>query len=415
MNANRRQFLGSTFKAAALLSLAPRVPPLLCRAAAAIEPGRAGGGQTALVVVQLSGGNDGLNCVAPYSDDVYARSRPTLRLGPGDVLKIDDRIGLHPAMRACRRLYDERAFSVIQGVGYPDSSRDHPEAERAWHTARPDDPGHATGWAGRYADGAAAGGAAAVPVAFVDVTRPTFAVRSASVVVPVVRAAEDLTLRAMPGDAADAEAARRLSAAGDPGHPLLDHVRAASAAAVEMSGRVRRALAATPPARYPATQFARRLHATACLVRAETGIRIYYTVLGGDGFGGFDNHAIQKENHAALLAQFSEAVGAFVDDLRRDGLADRVTLMTISEFGRTVSENGRRGTGHGAAAPVFLAGGRLRGGLIGEHPDLHHLDRDAPTHHTDFRRVYATMLGPWLGADADRILGGHFDPVPCLA
>ena len=413
MNATRRQFFGSTFRTAALLSIAPRVPPFLCRAAAALDPERAGGGPTALVVVQLSGGNDGLNCVAPYSDDIYARSRPTLRLGAGEVLKIDDRVGLHPAMRACRRLYDERAFSIIQGVGYPDSSREHPEAERAWQSARPDDAAHPTGWAGQYADDAIAGGRIAVPVAFVDVTRPPFAVRSASALVPVVRAAEDLARRALPGE--NEEEARLLTTAGEAGNPLLDHVRAASAAAFEMSRRVRRALAVTALARYPATQFAQRLQAIACLVRADVGIRIYYTVLGGDGFGGFDNHAIQKENHAALLAQFSEAIGAFIDDLRRDRLADRVTLMTVSEFGRTVSENGRRGTGHGAAAPVFLAGGRLKGGLIGEHPDLRNLDNDALRHHIDFRRIYATMLGPWLGADADGILGTHFDPVACLA
>lgn len=391
----------------ALVSLVPGIPAWGRHGAAAAEGETAGAGARALVVVQLSGGNDGLNCVVPYADDVYARSRTTLRIGPREALRIDDHLGFHPAMAACRRLYDEGRFSVIQGVGYPKSSRNHPEAERDWQTARPGDAWHPTGWAGSFADLAHIARPQGIPVVFVDPSSRPIAVRGEHAIVPSVRSVADLTFRAPPGASGPT--------AGKDGNPLLEHVRAAAATAISTSDRVRRALAATPPDRYPPTQFAKRLHATACLIRADVGIRIFYTVLGGDGFGGFDNHANQKENHAALLAQFSGAVAAFMDDLSRDGLADRVVLMTMSEFGRTVGENGRRGTGHGAAAPVFLAGGRLKGGLIGSHPDLRDLDNDAPRVRTDFRRVYATMLGPWLGADPEPILGGRFDPLPCLA
>ena len=144
------------------------------------------------------------------------------------------------------------------------------------------------------------------------------------------------------------------------------------------------------------------------MIRAESGFRIFYTDHGGDGFGGFDNHASQKENHAALLKQFSEAVAAFVADLEEDGLDDRVVLMTVSEFGRTVTENGRGGTDHGAAGPIFLAGGALPGGIIGAHPRLDDLDRDALRFHTDFRAVYATVLEKWLGIKSPPILGGQF-------
>ena len=408
MSTTRRRFLGGAACASTMLALAPGLPGLVRRAAAAAGTGPGADGPTSLVVVRLSGGNDGLNCVVPYADDVYARSRTTLRLGARDVLKIDDQLGFHPAMTACRRLYDEGLFGVLQGVGYPRSSRNHPEAERDWSTARPGDTAVPTGWVGRYADLC---GPASVPAVFVGPIAPPMAIRAERAIVPPVRAVEDLTLRGAPDD--DARRAAE-DGAGPAAGALLRHVRNVSDAAREAGRKIRSAAAATPPGRFPATQFAQRLRAVASLIRADLGIRVYFTELGGDGFGGFDNHANQKENHAALLAQFSDGVGAFIDDLRRDGLVRRVLLMTVSEFGRTLGENGRHGTGHGAAAPVFVAGGRIKGGLTGPHPDLRRLDNDAPPCHTDFRRVFATVLRTWLGANADAVLGAPFEPVDFL-
>ncbi len=137
----------------------------------------------------------------------------------------------------------------------------------------------------------------------------------------------------------------------------------------------------------------------------------YYVELAGGEIGGFDTHGGQADNHAALLHQFSEAVAAFMDDLKRDKLVDRVLLLTFSEFGRTVQENGRRGTDHGSAAPMFLVGGRVKGGLIGADPNLTDLENGGQKHHTDFRRVYATVLERWLGFDSQAVLGGRFEPV----
>jgi len=151
------------------------------------------------------------------------------------------------------------------------------------------------------------------------------------------------------------------------------------------------------------------------LIRADVGIRILHTELGGAGFGGFDNHANQRGNHGALLRQLSDAVAAFVEDLRKNRLLDRVLLMTFSEFGRTLKENGRRGTGHGAAAPMFLVGGRLAGGLIGPHPSLADPDdKGGLKFHTDFRRVFATVLDSWLGFDSLTILGDRYEAVDLL-
>jgi uncharacterized protein (DUF1501 family) len=141
------------------------------------------------------------------------------------------------------------------------------------------------------------------------------------------------------------------------------------------------------------------------------GIRIYFVELGGGGIGGFDTHANQAANHGALLRELAESTSAFVDDLNHDRLLDSVLVMTFSEFGRTLAESGRRGTNHGAAAPMFMIGSRVKGGLWGAHPSLTDLDVDSPKFHTDFRRVYATVLERWLNLKSEKILPPGFAPL----
>ena len=168
-------------------------------------------------------------------------------------------------------------------------------------------------------------------------------------------------------------------------------------------------------AEYPSFGLAGNLRTIAQLIRADVGIRIFFAELGGGGIGGFDNHANQLGNHCALLHQMSESLAAFIDDLKSDKLLDRVLLMTFSEFGRTVRENGRRGTGHGAAAPIFLAGGRLKQNLVGAHPSLTDLDNGALKFHTDFRSVYATVLDKWLGFESRIILDKQYELLDILS
>jgi uncharacterized protein (DUF1501 family) len=167
---------------------------------------------------------------------------------------------------------------------------------------------------------------------------------------------------------------------------------------------------------YPNTPFGADLRIVAQLIEANVGLRIFSTDAGGGGdIGAFDNHAGQKDNHAALLRQLSQAVAAFVDDLNGRGLLDRVVLTTFSEFGRTIKENGRHGTDHGSAAPMLLVGGQVRPGLIGEHPSMTETENGGPKHHTDFRRVYAALLDDWLGIDSQLVLGEKFEPIKLLA
>ena len=204
--------------------------------------------------------------------------------------------------------------------------------------------------------------------------------------------------------------------AGATANPLQDMVSSATQAAEAMSQRVEAVLSAdSSAATYPSLTLAQQLHMVAQLIRADLGIRIYFVELGGGGIGGFDNHANQRDNHAALLREMSASIAAFMSDLKRENLMSRVLLMTFSEFGRTLSENGRRGTDHGAAAPVFLVGGRVQGGLHGKHPSLTELDQDALKFQVDYRCLYATVLQRWLGFDARPILGESYDTIDVIA
>jgi uncharacterized protein (DUF1501 family) len=289
-----------------------------------------------------------------------------------------------------------------------------------WQTARPHQPHCQTGWLGRAVDSVYEPEDVSVPAVFVgEIPRP-LTLNAENAVVPSLRSLKQYTLHTMPGTAGGDAHQRRpadlaqLAVAGEK-DPTLDFLRRSSRAAYAASRRVEAAAQAPAgTAAYPAFQLAQTLRTVAQLIRAELGIRIYYTELGGNEPGGFDTHANQRDNHGALLRQLSESVAAFVDDLKRDKLLDRVLMMTFSEFGRTVKENGRRGTDHGSAAPLFLAGGRLKGGLVGAHPNLSDLENGGQKFHTDFRRAYATALQGWLGFDSGRVLGEEFQPLDVL-
>jgi uncharacterized protein (DUF1501 family) len=410
MSQSRRTFLKSMVGNSTIVSLSPVFPAFLHRSALATS-GSEESRDTVLVVMQLSGGNDGLNTVVPYADDAYARSRTTLRLTASDVHKIDSLLGFHPQMPLFKRLFGEGHLMVVQGVGYPNSQQGHNEAMRDWHTARPNEPTCQTGWLGRAIDQADRPDQAAVPGALVAPIPLPLALGTQRAVVPSVRTSEQWTLQTSEGQPKRILEAVEQSAA-DSGNPLADLVRRGTLAAHATSRQVEDVLrGADQGVEYPAFSLAKQLKTIAELIRADLGVRIYFAEPGGGGIGGFDNHANQRDNHAALLREISKSIAAFVDDLNRAKLLDRVLLMTFSEFGRTLSENGRRGTGHGAAAPVFLAGGRLKGGLFGKHPSLTDLRGDSPRHHTDYRQVYATVLDRWLGFPSEPVLGAKYAPL----
>jgi len=408
----RRRFLQASLGTSALAPFVPGMPGVLSSSACA-APGKASD-NTILVVVQLSGGNDGLNTVVPYADDVYARNRPTLRLAAQDLHRIDDYLGFHPRMEPFSRLYKEGQLSIIQGVGSPAAQLDHDAAMRTWHSAAPDLADCPTGWLGRTADHMWKENPGESSVVFVGPIKRPFALNAERVAVPCIRTLEDLTLHKMPGVRSQQMPLREAPGTGQTS-PYLDFVRRCQSQSHANDQRIRAlAQASSNQSRYPTHGLARDLALVAQLIRADTGVRVFFTELGGGGIGGFDNHANQLGNHCALLAQLAESIAAFTDDLHRDKLLDRVLLMTFSEFGRTVKENGRRGTDHAVAAPMFLAGGRVQGGLTGRHPSLTDLDKGGLKLNIDFRQVFATVLDQWLGVTSRDILGQQFKPLDVI-
>lgn len=419
MSVSRRGFLKQSLGASALVATGASVPAFLARTAVSAHAEPHKEEDTILVVVQLAGGNDGLNTVVPYTDALYAKNRPTLRLPAGELHKIDSHLGFHPQMRAFDRLYREGLLSVLQGVGYPNPNQNHPEAMRAWQAAETTTAEAQTGWLGRAADQLYRPTSGRVPAAYVGHIPPPFAVNAEKSIVPWVQSLDQYAWRGDASARARAEAATPDAGSQktppDQGNALLQFVEKTSLTAYASSKHVEAAARAGAAfADYPNFQFAALLRTIAQLIRAQVGIRIFYTELGGNEPGGFDNHAGQALNHGALLEQLSESIAAFVRDLKRDNSFDRVLLMTFSEFGRTVLENGRRGTDHGAAQPLFVVGGKVRAGLVGRHPPLDDLDGVGLRAHTDFRRIYATILDRWLHIDSRAILGEGFSHVDFL-
>lgn len=409
----RRDFLKAALGSSAVVALGAAAPRFLVEAAARESNAQ---GETVLVVVQLSGGNDGINTVVPYGDDVYYRNRFTLALEKDKLHKLDDYHGLHPSLGGFAKLVDERRLAIVQGVGYANPNRSHFESMDIWHTARREPQGRSVGWLGRYLDAAAKARDASAPASDLSALhlgggQYPLALAALDVVAPSIRSVDQFKLQDG-GDRRLREAIEKLSATARPGDDdLLSFVQSSTAAALASSRRLQDALGKySPAAKYPGTKLAQSLSTVAQLIDAGMATRIYYVALDG-----FDTHSEQKDAHASLLAELGDAVKAFVDDLAGHHHADRVLVMSFSEFGRRVRENASRGTDHGAAAPMFLAGGKVKPGLVGKHPSMTDLDDGDLKHHTDFRQVYAAVLKNWLGWSPAEILGGEYAPADVLA
>lgn len=416
----RRKFLRTVILGGAM---APTVPTFVDRTFAALDasvrPSVAavtGKDDTILVVLQLAGGNDGLNTVVPIADDAYFRARPDLAIPAAKVLRLDDHCGLHPSLQNLARLAHEGQASIVQGVGYPNPNRSHFRATEIWHTASEVEKREAYGWLGRYCDAACGGEDPGVAIAVGD--QLPQALRSESGKAVAIGAPQDYQFHdgmdpapMEPDDDAAAPAGGSIDMLfGGTQRDLdvADFLQRTALDAVASSSKVQDILRrAHRGADYPATDLGRRLQLIARLIGGGMSSRVYYVSLGG-----FDTHANQAGAHERQLAVFDRAVGAFCRDMRDQGNFDRVLLLTFSEFGRRVGQNASGGTDHGAAAPLFLFGGALRGGLVGAHPSLTRLHRGDLVHHTDFRSVYATLLEDWLHTPSAAVLGREFGKVP---
>ncbi|MFD2608819.1 DUF1501 domain-containing protein [Deinococcus taklimakanensis] len=384
---NRRDFL----KLSALaLAATTGMPGFLARAAT--QAGHSGGDRT-LVVVQLTGGNDGLNTLVPYSNGAYYAARPNIAIAKKDVLTLTDDLGMHPALRPLAALWDAGQLAWMENVGYPNPNRSHFASMAIWHTADPAQA-QADGWIGRVAREigdpfCASNIGATTPQALTtrDFSLPSIAsVDSFQVKLPggLERAFGAMLDAPRQGEAAFvAQATRQM---------MTNTVRVQAGVKKYRSG-----------ATYPDTRFAGQLRDVARLIAAGVGQRVLYVSLGG-----FDTHAGQRGEQDDLLSQLAGGLSAFHADLKVQGLAGKVVVMGFSEFGRRVAENDSAGTDHGQGSVMFALGQGVRGGIHGSSPDLEDLDQGDIKYRQDFRGVYAGALRDWLGLDARGILGGDF-------
>lgn len=386
-----------------------------------------------LIVIQLGGGNDGLNMVIPFGMPEYYKARPGIGVEQKDVLKLSkaDGIGLHPQMTAMRELYDDGLLAVLQGVGYPNPNRSHFKSMDIWQTADLNATGD--GWLGKYCDSECCGfgkgesgtkekstkpeakewdHAQGPPSLAIGRTAPL--AMQGRLIKPVAFESAELfrwtgkdvhKSLVEPYDDLNRRAEHEGANTSRPGSNADFLIRTALDAQVS-SDLIRKAVAQKPLVTYPKTELANQLSMIAQMIRAGLKTRVYYAQLGG-----FDTHAGQggaNGRHGQLLNQLAAATKAFYADLKEQGNDGRVLTMSFSEFGRRVSQNASGGTDHGTAAPLFLLGPMVRAGVIGEHPSLKDLDEGDLKYKIDFRSIYAGILDHWMKADSKKILGGSY-------
>jgi uncharacterized protein (DUF1501 family) len=393
-----------------------------------------------LVVLQLSGGNDGLNTVIPFGSPEYYKARPGIAIAEKDVLVLDKRagVGLHPALSSLKDMHDNGMVGIYQGAGYPNPNRSHFKSMDIWHTA--DTSATGEGWLGRYLDSECCGfgkgesgrapaaqeGAAGLVTDALGGNPASIAIGRTAPLALHGRVSQPTSFEsadlfrwvAEDADPALAKAYEELNMRGAPalakgdakgrgeGDTNADFLLRTAMDAQVSSDLIRQAVAVTPLVTYPqggvSGEIARQLQMVAAMIRAGLKTRVYYVSLGS-----FDTHAGQggsQGRHAQLLKAFGDSVKAFYEDLTKQGNHTRVLTMVFSEFGRRVGQNASGGTDHGTAAPMFVVGQSVRQGLVGEHPSMKDLDDGDLRYTLDFRSVYAGVLDQWMKADSKKVL-----------
>lgn len=371
---------------------------------------KAGAAERILVVVELSGGNDGLNTIVPFADDAYYRHRPTIGIPADRVRKIDDHFGFHPSLAGFERLYKDGKLAIVHGCGYEKPSLSHFVSMGFWHTGVPN-AGETLGWVGRAADGMDPEGRRNYIVNIA--TAQSLAVRS-SKHSPLVFYDPERFLRS--GVYQEQPLFQRFGHARETGNTSLDFLIAVAANATDSAAFVRQAwVDYKTPVDYGVSSagLGLDLRKVAALIKAEMPTRLYYVSYVGNPF---DTHVYQADVHARLLIYTADALRAFIEDVKRIGRGAEVAVMVFTEFGRRVPENTSKGTDHGTATPMFVLGETVKGGQYGTRPSLTELDDGNLIYTTDFRRVYATLIKEWLGYDdTASLLRGKFNTLGMFA
>ena len=352
-----------------------------------------------LVVIQLSGGNDGLNTIIPYRNDIYYRNRPTIGIQRKDALRLTDDLGFNPVLAPLKNLFDDGLVSIINSVGYPNPNRSHFRSMDIWQSGSGSDQYWQSGWLGRYLDNNCTDCSPhysleiddSLGLALKGKEQKGFAMNNPALLNKSVKGAFLNKL------------------ANDHSHDHEENVAYLYKTLADTQSSAKylfqQSKTFQSKTRYPDSKFGKKLKMISELITADTDTKIYYVSLGG-----FDTHAFQNNKQDKLLEQYADAVAAFVKDLKSNQLLDDTLIMTFSEFGRRVKQNGSNGTDHGTANNVFLMGGNLKKqGFYNSAPDLLDLDNGDLKYEIDFRQIYATILDKWLGTDHRRILGDEFN------
>ena len=391
----RRDFL----KTASLATASLWVPRFL---QAHAQPGALAPNGKILVVIQFSGGNDGLNTVVPVRNDIYSRDRPRLGIKAQEALRLTDEAALHPSLGALKNLYDAGDLAVLHNVGYPNPDRSHFRSMDIWHTASPANEYWSTGWLGRYLDAQCSGGACHAPVLEIDDTL-SLALKGEQrkgLAMQEPKQLRESTRSPYFTEYASAGAAytHEDSPVGYLYKTMTETL--ASAEYIFEKSRIK-----PSPGIYPGTSLGKHLKTVASLILGDADTSVYYLSLGS-----FDTHINQANQQKRLFTELNDAVAAFAADLKAQGRWNEVLLATFSDFRLRVSQNASDGTDNGTANRMYLLGGDLRNkGLPNPLPNLDALDMGAPKFNVDFRQVYATLLERWLGTDSERVLGQRFE------
>ncbi len=388
MAQNRRDFLRSSSMVAAGTWLAPYFLQ-------AQGPSKGSFAGKKLIVIQLSGGNDGLNTIVPFENDLYYNARPQLGVKKSDVLKLSDQLGLNPALEALRPLFEDGLLSIVNGVGYPNPDRSHFRSMDIWHTASNSDEYWSSGWLGRYLDAQCAN--CETPHRAIELNNTLDLALKGERVKGLAMTNPNQMIRDI-----NTGYNRELASLGNAHHvheevgylykTLIESVNSADYLSDQLNlkreGRIN-----------PQSQFSNHLKTIVQMINAGMETSVYYTQLGG-----FDTHAQQKVRQDRLLKIYAEGISYLVSELKKSGQFKDTLIMTFSEFGRRVSQNASQGTDHGTANNLFLIGESVNGGLFNDVPSLNDLDNGDLKYELDFRRVYATVMEQWLDANSKEIL-----------
>lgn len=361
-----------------------------------------------LVVVQLTGGNDGINTLVPYAQQPYYDARPTLALDKNTVLPLNGDVALHPNMTELQNLYKANHVAVVQGVGYPNPNRSHYESMSIWQRASVDNSAN-NGWLGRYLDVAKSADSTINAVNLDTLLWPAvMGDKERAMAIGSLQAFKVYPLSKRSSQPQAEAAVKALDSiqctSCQEYNNLVNAMMESGLDALTASDIVQQAAGNYQTSvTYPKNDFSNRLKLAAQIITSALKPRVVYLQIGG-----FDTHANQKNTQANLLKTVSDGIAAFYQDMDSKGKANDTLIMTFSEFGRRVKENGSLGTDHGTAEPMFLVGGRANGGLYGTYPSLTELDNGDLKFTVDFRQVYTTVLQDWLGADPGQVLYSQF-------